>query len=840
MKRLDISRIYRDYAKISKDDADKTFLGDIGKLVQETYLGGKAYLDLQSRIWDENIHFYEGDQYLYYNDILGQYQNRPVTKFNRFMPRSVTNYIFPITNTMVSLLTKQKPDAKVTPNSTQQEDKNRARLADAVLKSKWETDEEHLKHTIAAKLGILTGTVYRKDYWDITGLGEVEIPGDKKTIKGSRIAIGIAKEKEEHPELPEEELRQLVIDHLKEDPSCYGSEDEETPHVETEAEEGEESKEHEEKEGKEVESKEHKVKEADLEYQEDNTKLPLGDSKVRMLSVFEILPDLQNAIHSIDDGEFIMECTMHPVSWIKETYDQDKPGYTGLAKDVTEDKSMSLQLTYLERLKGSTGKSGQYGIEPDTKDQAVLIECYVKPTKEYKKGLLVVVANSKVLYINSSPYTYGEGINWHPYTMFRWDLHPLRHHGISLTEQQVPIQKKYNAIDNLIILNRMTNSTPQWLIPIGCMTPGGYISGEPGLNIPYNPAIGTPSKIPGMALDASVWKEREEARQDLHLLAGDNEVLQGLRPQGVNTASGLNMLIEQSYSKFSPVVQAWEKFIEQGQTKKLNLIRRFYKEPRPELIKRIKAMNSDLTEAVIDDYFTGESLGDNLDVQVEAGSSLPRSTVAHQNNLKELAALPQNVLGALDPMTNPLGNKAFLKEFGINDFPTPTGNDTEKADWENTLMRQGKFEDVEVLPFDNPVIHYNVVCEELKRPEFWLDNKEEVIAHYIVHAVTHYLDMSPDQVQMAGISPIQEQEVINMGMQFISYLDPLHGQELQNRFDAMNHPMQVPPPQPQVTAGQEPVENLSPVTSPAGANPGSDLLLQTSPEVALNTQGGQI
>lgn len=822
MKRLDVNELYKNYKKVvDKEEGSDIYLNTIGSDIYGTYIGSKAYIDLLARIWDENVHFYEGDHYLYYNDILGQYQNRPVTKFNRFIPRSVTNYIFPIVNTMVSLLTKNKPDAKVIPNSNDSQDVNRAKLADAILQAKWEMDLEGFKLMMAAKLAVLTGTVYRKDYWDVTGLETVELPGEEKSINSKAIAAGMKEEKGEHPELPEEELKQLVLDHLKEDKNYYGE-------FEPKEKEGKEEANDDKENAKQTKNKDYK-------YQEENIKLPLGDNKVSILSVFEIIPDIQNAVQSLDDGEFILECTLHPISWIKDTYNQDLPGYTGLAKEVKEDENLSLQLTYFERLKGSTGKSGQYGQQPDLKGQAVLIEAYIKPCKDFEKGLMVVVCNGKVLYINSSPYTFGNGKNWHPYTMFRWDLHPLRHHGISLVEQQVPIQKRVNAIDNLVILNRMTMATPQWKIPTGCLMPGGYISGEPGLNIYYNPAVGEPHKVEGRGLDPSVYKEKEEAVMNLHVIAGDNEVMQGLRPMGVNTAAGLNMLIEQSYSKFSPLVQEWERFIECGQTKKLNVIRRFYKEPRAELINKLKQMNSDTTSVQIDDFFTGKDLGDNLDVRVEAGSSLPRSSVVHQNNIKEL--LPFGVFGAVDPLSNPEANRKLLQEFGISDFPTATGRDTERAKWENDLLRQGKFEEVEVLPMDNPIIHWNIVTEEMKRPEFWQNNDEDVIARYVIHAIYHYLDMSPEQIKMAGITLLQEKQIVEMGVPLINIMSPLRKAALEEKMATfVPQPAQapIPPiPQEQVAAGL-PVENLSPA-SPMG-NSSSDLL-PSSPEVALNTQG---
>lgn len=818
MNRLDITKIYKDYSSLLKTKEGKeVFLNSIGSEIYDCYKGSKSFIDMMSKIWDENIHFYEGDQYIYYNDMSGQYEVRPITKYNRYIPRTVTNYIYPTTETITSIFTKNKVTSKVLPNSTSNEDINKAKVADIALDAKNEIDDEQTNDLLAAKLAILTGTVYAKDFWDTSTIETVNVGKETKKIPYRAIEAGIKEESKEHGELGEDLVKQIVLDHLKEDINYYGDFSKKDKKKIKDNEEDEEELE---------------LDDRDFEYEEE-IELPLGDTSVRILSVFEIIPDILKSIKNIDEGDYIFEATLHSLEYIKDTYNKKLPGYTGFAKDVKEDAGLSLQLTYFERLKGSTGRSGQYGVIPDLKNQAVLIECYIRPTVEYPKGLMVVVSNGKVLYINPSHYTYANGKNWNPYTMWRWNLHPLRHYGVSLTEQQVPIQKQINSINNLKVLNRMTMANPVWMIPNGCLTPGGYITGEPGLNVPFNPAVGTPIRMDGKGLDSSVYKEEADKKQDFHIISGDNEVLQGIRPTGVDTASQMNMLLEQSYSKFSPQLQSWESFKEERYTKKLNLMRRFYKEPRPEFIKRMKAMNKDLTTVQISDFLTGKDFGDNIQVRVEAGSSMPRSSAVHQSNLKEL--IPLGVFGQLDPNINPEGNRQLLEEFGLTDFYTPTGADTKRSLWENDLMRQKKFSEVDVLPFDNPVIHYQVVTTEMKRPEFWQNMPEDVIAQFSIHALKHYLDMTPEQVKMAGISVTQEQKLVGMGMKLINLMDDVQKKQLEEKAILFMPKPQFSPMIPQaqnmgVTAEPNSVANVSPAGATAGQQGGSSV--PTSPGVA--------
>lgn len=647
LDQLDIEKIYELAENPSTDD-----LYQIAREIETTYDSSQTYLSELACKWDQNVHFYEGDQHLYYNKTTRRFEQIPTTKFNKFIPRPVTNFVFPITQTINSVMTKNKPQASVRENSDKADDVNRAKIGDAVLDAKWEMDNEQLLHVQAAKIAELCGTVYRKDYWDITGLGYVNVPGSKKQI-------------------------------------------------------------------------------------------PLGDNAVRMFSPFEVVPDLSE-ITDVQKGYFIFEASVQTLNWIKESFSKDQKGATGLAEDVRENTDLSTLLSYSERLKGSTGESGQSGDTVFLKNSAIVLECYLKPIKKFPKGLMIVVSDGKTIYIGESPYTYNDGKNWNPYTEFKYDVHPFRHHGISLVEQIVRQQKRINAIDSLIILNRMQMASPQWLIPKGCEIPDGYISGAPALNIWYVPIAGfKPEKIFGVPLDSSVYQERSNAIMEMHQIAGDNEVLSGSQPSGVNTASALNLLLEQSFSKFSPMIQHWEKFIEKGQIKKLNLIRRKYKEPREEFTNRLKVMNKDNLTVEINDFFTGQDLGDNIDVRVEAGSSLPRSKVVEQSQLQELAGT--GVLGQLDPLNNPLGNAEFLRKFGITDFPTNLSVDVERASWENDMLRQSQ--QVFVLEDDDDNLHIKIHTDETKKPEYFTKTPENVQQATYTHIQEHKSNIQRQQAE---------------------------------------------------------------------------------------------
>lgn len=604
-------------------------------LIDSVYEDSQPYLQRLARLWDENIHFFEGNQHIFYDEVTRRYEIIPTNEFNKWIPRPVTNLIQPTVLTMQSLLTRQRPEAITQPNSRDPADINASKLAERVCDAKWDMDEETTKHIQASMTAMLCGHVFRKDYWD-AGAG------------------------------PFSEILQA----------------------------------------------------------------PVGDNAVEMVDPFRIIPDIQS-------GSYFLEASIQPLWWIRSQYDQPpidqmgRPtGYTGLASKVREDKKLSPILSIQQRLKSISGRGTDSSLyagdtERTMDSHAVVKEVYIRPTRKNERGLLIVVADNKVLYRGPSPYfdsRYKD--SWHPYSEFKWIDCVFRYHGLSMVESLVPLQRRLNSIDALVIINRMTMVNPIWLIPTGVGIKNGFLSGAPGLEVFWNPAAGNgakPERLPGIGLPADIYKEREALLEAFHQIAGDAEVLQGLQPSGVDSGVQMNMLIEQASSKFNPIIQSWERFISQGQTKKMRLIANRYIENRPDFTNRLQALNRDNTEVEIKD-FTGAQLNNNVNIRIEAGSSLPKSKVYELQLYQDLAK--GGLFGSLDPDQNPIGNQQFLEKFGIQPIETELNADVEKARWVVsvlTAINRGELTPDKyppLQPFDNPMIHQKIVTDYMKDPNF--------------------------------------------------------------------------------------------------------------------------
>lgn len=635
-----------------KKDSD---IEQAAQMCENAYKTTQPYIDRMTRVWDENVRFYEGDQYIYWSKQLNRFEEIPVTRFNEFVPRPITNFILQITNTIVAVMTKNKPTALAFTNSETHKDRNIATIAEATLDALWEINDEQEKQIDAALLALLCGTVFKKTYWD-PSKGPV------------------------HPEIDQ----------------------------------------------------------------------PIGEVAVDVYSPFEVIPDIKN-------GCWYIEAGVKTLSEIQTMFCQKGEGYTGRGKEVVAAENLSTAMTYVEKLKTATGGYTGGSTEAHTAtDSAVLVQMYIKPTKKNPKGVHVIEAGGIPLYVGGYEFT-DPSIedSWHPFDKFVWHRNPLKCHGISLVENLIPLQKKLNAIDSLIILNRMTMVSPQWLIPKGCNP--GYISGKPGLQITYKPRSAQggmlrPERQNGIGLPADVHQERQNTKVEMHEIAMDNEVLGGNQPSGVNTASALNMLLEQTYSKFSPYTQRWEKFIEKSQARKLRIVQAKYKEPRPYLIQKMKELKSDISRMKMDAFIWGD-VRDNVSIRIEAGSSLPRSKVIEQSRLMELAQM--NMFGPLDPQQNPVGNQEFLTKFGVGKISNMVNADTIKAKevidylyrFKKVQSEQEVMELMQSWPkveiFDDLQVHLKVLTDEMKSANF-----EDI------HGMPGFVEQSMDPMGRPIMQPV--------------------------------------------------------------------------------------
>lgn len=616
--------------------------------------------------WERNQLMLDGYQWIVYEGdsaTNGLWKKLKVTQANEYIPRPVTNYLFDVYQTLKSYLIKDKPRSKVYPNSQENQDKIASQIGTLCLEGNWARLQEDYNYESAAAALVTYGTVFKKDYWDTTASNLVTVP--------KMIPVPIT-----DPNTGEVigQTEQQDFDPVTKEPLTE--------------------------------------------------QLPIGDVATTILEPFRITLD-PLAMH-LHEARWILETSIVSLDYVREMFDKEEEGYTGLADLVQEEADLNMSMLRWFQMRNTSGVKEMGGNKMLSRAGAtdvmfdncvVLKEYYERPSAPYPQGRMIVVAHDQTVYSGPSPYSFdaNEQGDWHPYSECRWEIVPGRFWGKSPLDPVIELQKRVNSIDSALILTRKTSAVPQKLIPMNAGVSPGSWTGRPNQEIFYRPDAGAkPETIPSSGVDPQVFNERQLVVNDIEEISGATDILKGGKPPGVDSAAGLNLLYEVGTGKIFPVLNRWKMFVESSQKKQLKLIGKYYKEPRPDFIRMLKQRNKDLNEYDINE-FIGMDLFDNFNVVVEAGSNIPKLQAAKQALLLEMAQM-----GTLN-LQDPSNRSQFLKDMGLMGYDTDIEPDKKRAEWENDLIDNlTKSPDTKpvVLAVDNHQVHIQIHSNRMKSPAF--------------------------------------------------------------------------------------------------------------------------
>lgn len=449
-----------------------------------------------------------------------------------------------------------------------------------------------------------------------------------------------------------------------------------------------------------------------------------GQSIDRPITLRNVKPEIISPYNMTFDGlakrfqdvGVVMESSIRRLEWIKDNYDQEGPGYTGHAKDLTEALNLSNILSMGEAIKDIVEGNSQtgYGYKAhEIANSNIVHEIYVRPTRKHQQGLMIVTSGDKLLYYNDSPYYYLDGKVWHPYTSWNYLKMPGNMWGLSLIQQLIPKQRSINSIDALIAYNRKTMAVGTWLIPTSSGIPDESLVGVPGQNISYHPGERgeRPMKESGVPLPGQVLEERNNHLADMDRISNSADVRGGRNPSGVKTLGQLQILSENAERSMSKSVSSWEKFLEQSEQLDLLNFQSAYIVPDPRITRKLKMLSKDLSSFDWDS-FRGDALNDNVSVRIEPGSTLNRSNLVQRDIILQLAKL-----GLLpDIASDPFQHKLFLEKFGVSDLFNESDMDIKKAEKTIEMMMNGIYPPVEEQ--DSADKQLLVLARYMKNPKF--------------------------------------------------------------------------------------------------------------------------
>lgn len=306
-------------------------------------------------------------------------------------------------------------------------------------------------------------------------------------------------------------------------------------------------------------------------------------------------------------------------------------------------------------LGNSSGSSDEEG--------AAEYELWVRPCDRFPDGLVLRVlgdANPKILHLEDDeaipgplPYVDATGKPVFTFEHAPFEQRGGRVYGTSPLDTVIQKQNQLNQLDSfiLMIINRMSN--PLWLVPKGAEIE--KFTGEPGLVVKWNPlTVGgnaKPERLDGLGPNQSLFAVRDGYLKDIEEGLGTFDVLKGNKPPGVDSFSGMQLMVERSQSRFASAFKArgnlykgWFKFA-------LELEREFGQE------ERTKSVLSPARTWTFQQFKNADLQG-VFDVVVEDGSNSPKTTLGVRAAIEHL-----NSLGFVDP-TDPDQKYKIYQAFG--------------------------------------------------------------------------------------------------------------------------------------------------------------------------------
>ena len=657
--------------------------------------------------WIENILFSAGRHYI--DDILISRLARDsdgnqsvVNEAVRDVPRPVNDFLGRYIETNVALLTENRPRPRVTPKSNKAEDEDAARLSEFTLEYLWEALNMPEKKRELARIIMLCGTAFSEIWYDPTKPRRMTVPQTTtdpfSIVPGPGGAVAAP--------LP----RQV--------PLFEGGIPQYTEEVE------------------------------------------FGDIVCNVVTPFEIhLPN----VHSWDDIPWIIrEWHMNKYEFV-DSFAQGKIAMNMKKKDgwyldrldkIGMENLQELPLWWYERLTNLVEGPGpsMYMGEPDTRDDWVICRWFDrKPCSKYPKGRSILMAGGQVIY--DSPKDKGARAydsrwpeRWHPYTRFRWEPMMGGMYGRALVTKLLPKLKRINSIDMTMIMYRRVCPIATWIAPKGSHPIEDMWFGQPGGIWEYD-AIRTNGKAPEPVFPPeyprSMVEERTMQIQEMEAIAGTEEILRGQRPEGVNSATMLEVMRKQALASRSAILQAWDECLQnEGAILLQETIKNIKDDPR--YAERIRVLAREKSSRFAIQKFSGTDLSDNVVVRVDTASMALVSKEAQEQKALEIMQYAPGLANV-----PPTIAEALMAKLGFEDAMKPKGPDIDRVKRMLGYLRQEEYEWIVPMPEDDPYVFWDFLVQEMKSESFRDLNQNQQLA------LLGLIDTYKQQIEMREAQKMQ-------------------------------------------------------------------------------------
>lgn len=398
-----------------------------------------------------------------------------------------------------------------------------------------------------------------------------------------------------------------------------------------------------------------------------------GDLSLEPRTPFEIFPDPLAGEEGLSGADYLIEEVVHSPEYVRRRWNVDVEADSHAISGIAESRMP---------MPGNT--------PADVPVKGVkLRELWAKPSSRFPGGRHVVWTKNQVLKDDRNPYP------WLPYVMFRGVPVPGRFWPSSVTEQLISPQTELNKRKSQIAENAIRIGNPSLLRSSNSDV---EYDGLPGEEIVFQDT-GSPNAIPSWLappeLPGYVREDVGRIEQALSEISGQHEVTQGRVPAGVTAASAINLLQEQDDTRLGPDVADMEIALAEAGTRLLTLVNAYYTD------NRIVRINGE--EGAWDIFdFRGAMLKGNNQVEVQAGSGMPRSKAAKQAAMTETL----NLLIQYGVQLDPRSLRKFFREYevgGLERLFSDVDVNEAQVQRENRLLAMGEL--IPVNDYDEHEFH---------------------------------------------------------------------------------------------------------------------------------------
>lgn len=320
-----------------------------------------------------------------------------------------------------------------------------------------------------------------------------------------------------------------------------------------------------------------------------------------------LVPDFRE--EELENQPFLIHAQSKSSEWVKMNFPKAMDGTqlnsgSSDAQDLLEDSYLNMT--------GTQVLNKQHNV--------LILECWVKPgmTPLFPQGAFFTIVGDKIVQgYMTWPFSHGK------YPFAKFDHIPNgKFYSSSTIEDLIPLQKEYNRTRGQIIEAKNRMAKPQLAAARGSIDPS-KITSEPGQVILFTPGFDAPKPIPLEPIPSYVLQEMDRMLLDWNDISGQHDVSKGQAPPGVTAATAISYLQERDETKLSPTFDSLEEGIEKIARMTLSYVHDYWDVPR---LVRITGTSGSFDVMA----FKGSELGSNLDISIEAGSSLPVSKAAKQ------------------------------------------------------------------------------------------------------------------------------------------------------------------------------------------------------------------